>query len=52
VSLLSPDKTHPDFVWRYFPWPEEESDEAFSYMDELICAVASQDKVSIEANAK
>lgn len=42
---------HPDFIWRYFPWPEDHREDILSLMEELIDAAAKNKKISIEANA-
>lgn len=42
---------HPDFIWRYFPWPEEGKEDILKRMDEFVAAVAENGNMSVEANS-
>lgn len=42
---------HPDFVWRYFPYPFDKQDEINEMVAGFINAVADNKNISIEANA-
>lgn len=42
---------HPDFVWRYFRWPVEESDRAWCVAEDFLSKIAGHKEVCIEANS-
>lgn len=43
---------HPDFVWRYFPWPNHKNDETLFLMEHFVKSLAAIKETCIEANAR
>jgi histidinol-phosphatase (PHP family) len=42
---------HPDFIWRYFPWPHDNEEALSEIIDTFIRAVAEKKGMSMEANS-
>jgi histidinol-phosphatase (PHP family) len=43
---------HPDFVWRYFPWPSHKQEETITLMKEFLLALTTVKNTGVEANAR